>query len=250
MIRPDMRRIAQGAIFALADKETARAAWRKRFDNRAPETRAAGKLQVRAAADGVTEILLYDEIGFWGVTAKQFVQQLSAISTPSITVRINSPGGDVFDGLAIYDALEAHAATIETVVEGLAASAASFIALAADKVTMAENALMMIHQAWGFAIGNKADMLDMATTLEKIDGQLAAIYAGQTGKTQAEMLALMAGASDGTWFTADEAKTIGLVDEIVGETPDDQTAENSLTAAERGRIQAMKRRLAIAERDD
>lgn len=225
----------------LASKEDARAKWSERFNNRSPADRTPAELDIRAAQD-TTEIMLYGEIGFWGVTAKEFNTALAKIKTPSVLVRIKSEGGDVFDGLAIYEALRSHPATITTKVEGWAASAASFIALAGNTVTIADSAFMMIHKAWGFAVGNSADMLDMAATLEKIDGNLADIYAAKTGQTSAEMLKMMTGASDGTWFTASEAKEIGLVDSIIGA---DDTSNASMAA----RVVAMKRRLAIMERD-
>jgi ATP-dependent Clp endopeptidase proteolytic subunit ClpP len=235
----------------MMSKEDLRAKWTSHFENRNAGTIATKKpsLQVKQATDGASaEILLYDEIGFWGVTAQDFASQLATITAPSITVRINSPGGDVFDGLAIFAQLKAHAAEINTVVDGWAASAASFIALAGDTVTMAENAFMMIHKAWGLAIGNASDMTDMATTLAKIDGQLASIYAKKTGKTADAMLALMAGEKDGTWFTAQEAKDLGLADAIAAtppkEEPDEQAA--NIAAARTARVKAMRRRLTLA----
>jgi ATP-dependent protease ClpP protease subunit len=201
--------------------DAARADWRARFENRAPVARGAIKTRVSASAPDTTEVLIYDEIGFWGVTAKDFAAALGAISTPNILLRINSPGGDVFDGLAMHAAIKGHSSNIVARIEGLAASAASFIALAASRVEMDENAFYMIHRAWGFAIGNESDMADMARTLAKIDGQLAAIYAKKTGKPQSEAAALMAGEKDGTWFTAAEAKAEGFVDQIVNADPDE-----------------------------
>lgn len=188
-----------------------------RFSNRVLQNFSAlglpETLAVRAAAaDAPAEILLYDEIGFWGVTAKDFVMALLAAGDGPITLRINSPGGDVFDGLAIYNALLARKAPVNVVIEGLAASAASFIALAGTTVSMAEQSMMMIHKAWGFTIGNDDDHLEQAVTLGKIDGQLANIYARKTGKPAADMLALMKAES---WFTADEAKAGGLCDSII-----------------------------------
>ncbi len=240
-------------IFALAgDKDAARVAWRARFENRSPAAaREPARIEVRAAADAdVTEILLYDEIGYWGVTAKEFVATLAGITSPSIVVRINSPGGDVFDGLAIYNALQAHPGTITCQVDALAASAASIVALAGARTTIAENAIVMCHCAWSLGIGNSADMLELAAVLDKIDGRLAAIYAKKSGKAVADCALMMAGEgkSDGTWFTADEAKAFGLVDEVIGVEPEEgaAAAEN----ASRIQINAMRRRLAIAERDD
>lgn len=233
------------------DKSLAQKEWRARFENRTlpKELPKAKIVEVRAAvAADTTEILLYDEIGVWGVTAKDFVTALDKITTPNIVVRINSPGGDVFDGLAIYNALANHKANVTCLVDGLAASAASFIAMAGDTVSINESAMMMIHRAWGFAIGNHTDMADMATVLSKIDGQLAGIYAKQTGKSVEEMSALMAGESDGTWFTAQEAADINLIDEIVvpGEQSDEQDEE---TAKALARVKAMRRRLALADHE-
>ena len=240
-------------IFARLDKETARRQWSDRFNNRAPQPRAKAKIAIKALDDGSTDIMLYDEIGYWGITAKEFIAELGAISSSSVRVRISSPGGDVFDGLAIYNALKQHPAEITCVVEGLAASAASFIALAGSRCIMSENALMMAHCAWGMSIGNKADMLETATILEKIDAQLAGIYAAKAGKTPAECLAMMEGEgkNDGTWFTAAEAKDYGLVDEVSNssETTEQGDAEARNGADDLSRhIRAMRARLAIAER--
>jgi ATP-dependent Clp protease protease subunit len=172
-----------------------------------PET-----FSVVAAADGAsTEILLYDEIGFWGVTAKDFVLALAEAGDGPITLRINSPGGDVFDGLAIYNALRARTAPVNVVIDGLAASAASFIAMAGTSVSMAEASMMMIHNAWGICVGDRNDMLDMAGVMEKIDGQLAGIYAAKSGKSAKDIGAMM---DAETWFTAGEAKDAGMCDRV------------------------------------
>lgn len=252
--------LAPFAVFNRAgDKDAARKDWKARFENRKPgEQRKAKAVEVRAStAADTTDILLYDEIGYWGVTAKEFITALATITTPNICVRINSPGGDVFDGLAIFNALANHKANVTCVVDGLAASAASFIALAGKTVSIHESAMIMIHRAWGFAIGNEADMTDMAKVLAKIDGQLAGIYAKQTGKKADAMLALMAGDSDGTWFTAQEAADIGLVDEIVapaeeGDDPKKVVApetEDPEMAKALARVSAMRRRLSLADHD-
>jgi ATP-dependent protease ClpP protease subunit len=235
--------------FAGLDKEAAAAQWREQFNNRTPIAREPGKVEVKAAADGVTDLMIYDEIGFFGVTAKEFNTALAQINTPNVRVRVNSPGGDVFEGLAIYSALKEHPARITCQVDGIAASAASFIALAADEVVMAENALMMVHNAWGLSIGNKADMLETATILEKIDAQLADIYAKKTGKPVAEIAAMMdgEGKADGTWFTAQEALDYGLVDSLM--TPDEDKQGKAKNSADE-HIRAMRRRLALVAHDD
>jgi ATP-dependent protease ClpP protease subunit len=234
---------------ARMDKETARRQWSDRFNNRAPSARTPRTVEVKALESGVTEIMLYEEIGFWGVTAKEFVDQLSTLTAPAINVRINSPGGDVFDGLAIHNALKAYKGDVTCQIDGIAASAASFIALAGKKCVINQNALFMAHCAWGMGIGNKADMTEMADILAKIDDQIANIYARKSGKTPAECLAMMAGEgkNDGTWFTAQEAKDWGLVDGIMAPDEEDDTeAQNSW----RMKIAAMRRRLSIAGHDD
>lgn len=235
-------------IFNLLDREAVKADWRKRFENRKPPgaERPAGKLTVQAGTKAdTTEIMLFDEIGYWGVTAKQFNEALSQVTTPNILLRINSPGGEVFDGFAIYTALASHAAKIEARIEGLAASAASFIALAADTVVIAEAAMMMVHKAWGLAIGNADDFMAMAATLEKIDGNIAGIYARKSGKSAAEMIALM-GAE--TWLDAAEAKALGLADEILAK-PADEAASNALDPADLNIVARMRARLALADRE-
>lgn len=234
-------------IFNSADREAMRAKWAARFQNRTVTDAKTGKLEVKNATGDVAEIMVYDEIGFWGVTAADFVAQLKNITAPKVVVRINSPGGDVFDGLAIFAAIQGYSGEVTCVVDGWAASAASFIALAGKETTMAPNAFMMIHKAWAMAIGNADDMGDMKDTLDKLDGQLAQIYAKKSGKPVDEIMALMAGKVDGTWFTAQEALDAGLIDEIAPaeeeEGDDDEAVEN----ARKVRISNMRRRLALAE---
>ena len=225
--------------------------WKSRFSNRTPASAraAAPKLEIRALAADTTEVLIYDEIGYWGITAKDFAAALASVTTPNLVVRINSPGGDVFDGLAMFNALKSHPAQVTTLIDGLAASAASFIALAGSKVTMAENAFLMIHNAWGMGIGNKADMRDMAATLEKVDTQLASIYAAKSGKPIAEIAALMDGAVDGTRFTAAEAQALGLIDAVSGDDGDgrDPEPDQDEPKALSPRVNSMRMRLRLAE---
>ncbi|WP_419900640.1 head maturation protease, ClpP-related [Roseomonas sp. USHLN139] len=171
-----------------------------------------GKLEVRAAkADQPAEILLYDEIGYWGVTASDFTAALASVGDQPVRVRINSPGGDVFDGLAMYNALLAHKPGVETVVDGLAASMASVIALA-GKLTMQSASMYMIHKAWTITGGNEHDLAQVGGVLAKIDGQLAAVYAARTGKPVDEIVGAMAAE---TWYTADEAKAAGFAETVI-----------------------------------
>lgn len=222
--------------------EKARRDWHNRFDARdARLPKAQGKLEVKASGDQ-TELMLYDEIGFWGVTAKQFNEALATVATPKIVLRINSPGGDVFDGYAMYNALKAHKSQVAVIVEGLAASAASFVALAGDTLSMADPSMLMVHRAWTLAIGNVNDLKQTVEVLSKVDQQIADIYAAATGKPAAEMLALM---DAETWLTAQEAADLGFVDEIIlpdedpGE-PDDPKIPGAHAAAHAARLRAAR----------
>lgn len=162
------------------------------------------------------EIWIYEEIGEdWfsggGVTAKGFQKELSAIKANQIDLHVNSPGGEVFDGLTIHNLIKQHPAKVTTYVDGLAASIASVIALAGDKIVMAENALMMIHNPYGMTRGDAAEMRRMADTLDKVSGSIVLAYANKTGKTDEEIKSMM---DAETWMTADEAMNYGFIDEI------------------------------------
>jgi ATP-dependent Clp protease protease subunit len=176
--------------------------------------RTAGTaFHVQSLATGAAEIELYDEIGYWGVTAKDFRDQLKGV-TGDIVLRINSPGGDVFDGIAIYNELLAHKGRVRVEVTGLAASAASVVAMAGDEIAVAENGFMMIHNAWVLAIGNRHDLTEAAGVLAKIDGALARTYANQSGmgvRTIGQMM------DAETWLTGAEAKEKGFATEILGQ---------------------------------
>jgi ATP-dependent Clp protease protease subunit len=176
-------------------------------------------------ADGQeATVYLYDAIdSYYGVNAEAFVKDFNAITAPMIHLRINSPGGDVFDGRAIATAISQHPSNVIAHVDGLAASAASYVAIAADSVEMAPGSFMMIHKAWTLAFGNSEDLLSTAALLEKIDGSLAADYAKKSGKAQSQIEQWM---SDETWFTAEEAVEQGFADSIC-EDPDDDQVENS-----------------------
>lgn len=167
---------------------------------------------------------IYDEIGFWGVSARDFTDSLRSVSAPSLTVHINSPGGDVFDGIAILNALRSHPATVHVVVDGLAASAASFIAMAGDTVTMMPNSNLMIHDASGVCMGNQADMASMADLLDKMSDNIASIYAARTGTPRDQWRDVMRGEQ---WYSADEAVTAGLADRVADTgTPSKTPVEN------------------------
>jgi ATP-dependent protease ClpP protease subunit len=161
------------------------------------------------------EVLIYDEIGFWGIRAKDVVEELKAIEASTINLRINSPGGDVTEGIAIYNALRNHGATIVTHIDALAASIASIIALAGDPVHMAENAFLMIHDAFAITIGNAELHRKNAGVLDRMNATLIKTYRAKTGASEERVMQWMAAE---TWFTADEAKDAGFVDEVEGTT--------------------------------
>ncbi|RSN26503.1 hypothetical protein DMC63_01315 [Streptomyces sp. WAC 05977] len=173
-------------------------------------------------------IYLYEEIGYWGCEASDFVRELMALRVDNIIVHINSPGGDVFDGLAIYHALRDHSATIEVRVDGLAASAASFIAMAGDRIIMQRNATMMIHDASGFCIGNAADMQKMVDVLDQASNNIADIYMQQAGGTVEAWRAAM---REETWYTGAEALAAGLCDEV-NNADEEAPAEESVVPGE------------------
>lgn len=162
------------------------------------------------------EIWIYEFIGkdFWsgeGLTAKDFQKELAQVKAPQIDLHVNSPGGDVFDGVTIHNLLKQHPANVTTYIDGLAASIASVIALAGDTVYMAENALFMLHQPWGFTMGNIEDHEKTVEVLKQIEGSIAKTYTAKTGKENSEILEMM---RKETWLNADEAAEMGFVDEI------------------------------------
>lgn len=190
---------------------------RQRLANLAQRPAAATSWFRMAAGEGgggATRVDIYDEIGGggWfsdGVTAVDFVKQLAAIDG-DLEVHINSPGGDVFDGLAIYNALMQRTGGVTTVVDGLAASAASFIAQAGRIRVISPGAMMMIHDASGLCIGNAADMRELAELLDKVSDNIASIYAEAANNGTDWRAAMRAE----TWYTADEAVAAGLAHRV------------------------------------
>ena len=138
---------------------------------------------IRARASGA-EVLIYDEIGAYGVSAKGFLAELGALPDGvPIDLRLNSPGGSVFDAVAIYNALQRHDGTITAWIDGVAASAASYVAMAGDEIVMPENAFLMIHDPSGLVMGTAEDMRAMAEALDKVKGSLVSGYAAKSGRT-------------------------------------------------------------------
>lgn len=181
------------------------------FDVR-PEALECWEPAVRAsAAESETSISMYGRIGeTWdgeGVTSKRISAALRNIGAREVTVNVNSPGGDYFEGIAIYNLLRMHPAKVSVRVMSLAASVASVIAMAGDEVWMGEGSRLMVHNAWAIAMGNRHDLRDAADWLEPLDEAMAEVYASRTGKPVAEMAALM---DKETWIPAKRALEDGF----------------------------------------
>ncbi len=156
------------------------------------------------------KVVIFDAIGGWfGVRASEFVKEINALDVDDIEVRLNSPGGAAFDGIAIMNALRAHPANIEIHVDGLAASAASVIAMGGDQVIMHRGATLMIHDASVIAWGPAATLRKATESVDKLSNTIAGIYAAKAGGDAADWRALMV---DESWYTAQEAVDAGLAD--------------------------------------
>lgn len=161
------------------------------------------------------EIIIYEDVGegmFGGFSAKRFAAELRAVGgVKEIDLRINSYGGDVFDGVTIYNSLLAHPARITTHIDGVAASIASVIAMAGDEIRIAENAWMMIHNAWGAAVGYAEDMRQKAELLDSVTTKLAEIYMARTGQSERSVRSMM---DAETWIDAQTALAKGFATHI------------------------------------
>nr|DAS49239.1 MAG TPA: major capsid protein [Bacteriophage sp.] len=168
---------------------------------------------IKAKANDTAEISIYDEIGFWGVSAASFAQDLKSCGNnlKQINLHIHSPGGDVFDGIAIYNLLKNHPANVTVYIDGLAASMASVIAMAGNEVIMPENAMMMIHKPWGIQGGDAEDMRKYADLLDKVENTLIPAYANKTGKTPEELAEML---SAETWLNGKECVEQGFADKL------------------------------------
>ncbi len=182
------------------------------------EGRERGWFRIEKAG-GVTQVNIFDEISWWGISAQEFADEIAGIKG-DLEVHINSPGGDAFDGVTIYNALASRGG-VTTVVDGLAASAASVIAMAGQKRVMSPGAMMMIHDALALCIGNAADMRDTAVLLDKVSDNIATVYAAAAGTPADGWRTAMQ--SEG-WYTAQEAVDAGLAHEIA-KRPDGKAAD-------------------------
>lgn len=170
-------------------------------------------VRVETAGDEAT-LYMYGVISdYWGdVSATAVIAALAGITASNVNLRINSPGGDVFEARAIMTAINAHPAKFTAHIDGLAASAATGVCMACDSIKMTAGAQFMIHEAWTLGLGNKGELRATADLLEKVDNDLAHDYVVRTGKPIDDIVAAMLAE---TWFTATEAKEFGLVDEVI-----------------------------------
>ena len=166
---------------------------------------------IKAVSDAVAELSVLDEIGFWGVQAKDFVREVKAITAPTIKLYINSPGGSVFDAVTMFNALAMTGKTIEVHVLGIAASAASYLAMVGSKVVMPDNTFMFLHNPINGVYGNAEDMREMADVLDKIGASLTATYAKRFKGDEKALADILAAE---TYLTAAECLKYGLCDEV------------------------------------
>tara|TARA_R110000744_G_scaffold231504_2_gene349685 strand:+ start:272 stop:910 length:639 start_codon:yes stop_codon:yes gene_type:complete len=166
---------------------------------------------IQNKADNSADVYIFNEIGTYGITAQDFISDIKDLKDTPINLHVNSIGGDVFDGMAIYNVIKRREARTTVYIEGIAASIATIIALGADEVIMAENSLFMIHNAWGGAMGEAKDMRKTADTLEKISSELTDIYMKKTGLSYEALAEMM---DEETWLNAQEAYDYGFIDTI------------------------------------
>ena len=166
---------------------------------------------IQNKAGETADIYIFDEIGTYGVTAQDFISEIKGLKDMPINLRINSLGGDVFDGMAMYNVIKRREAKTTVYIEGIAASIATIIALGADEVIMAENSLFMIHNAWGGTSGEAKDMRKTAETLDKITSELTDIYVKKTGLSYDTLAEMM---DEESWLNAQEAFDLGFIDTI------------------------------------
>lgn len=187
----------------------ARAAWRA---TASVPTRTTACFRITDAA-AAAKVYVYDVIGGWDLDSTEFVQAVHAITAPAIDLHVNSPGGFVYDGVAMYEALKAHPAPVRTHIDGMAASAASFLALAGDTVDIARGGRMMIHDAQGIAMGSPAEVREYADLLDAVSDDISGFYAERAGGKPAAWRQAMTAT---TWYSAQQAVDAGLADRVSG----------------------------------
>ena len=186
---------------------------------KAPEG-ASTRMRVVNRGESTAELIIYADIGegwFGGISSKEFSDQLSAIGdVKNLDVRMNSAGGDVFEGITMYNRLKQHTANVRVIVDGLAASIASVIAMAADEVVVYDASTVMIHKPWTFAGGDADDMRDKAAQLDLVEKQMINIYTQKTGLDETHIKRLLKAE---TWMSGEEAVNLGFADNLDSDMP-------------------------------
>ena len=183
----------------------------------------AKALTVKNEGD-TAHIYLFDAIGgWWGVEAESFVKALNDTTESNIVLHINSPGGDVFDARAIATAIKQHSSKITAQIDGLCASAATYISAACESVSMADGGFYMVHEGWTMAVGNKRDLQQTIALLEKVDNSIINDYQKKTGADRDQIIDWMEAE---TWFSAEEAKEHGFIDSIIDDEESPQNSAN------------------------
>jgi len=211
-----------------------RAAWRATEDVQPRDTAC---FRVANAGSEAPKLYVYDVIGGWDMDATEFVKAVHAIDAKAIDLHVNSPGGFVYDAVAMFEALQSHPASVAVHVDGLAASAASFLAMAGDSVDISRGGRMMIHDAQGVGVGGPADMREYADLLDAVSDDIAGYYAARAGGKPAEWRKAMTAT---TWYSATEAVDAGLADRVTGGKDTKNSAPDNRTRL----IQARHRALA------
>ena len=181
------------------------ALWGKPIDNK-------GSYNIKALSEDDVELFIFDVLGFPFNDINAMIREVSAIKAKNLLVRLNSPGGDAIDTFALYHELKNHQAKVTVRIEALAASAASFLALAGNEVQAYPSSLMMIHNCFVVAYGNRFELAEISDILEKIDNNMQDIYTAKTKIGKREMADMMKAE---TWFSAKEAKEKGFIDTIL-----------------------------------
>lgn len=168
--------------------------------------------EIQAKAKGPAEIFIYDLIGMWGITAKDFMNEYQQIGKDrELLIRIHSDGGDFFDAIPMYNILARHPASVTVIIDGLAASAASVIAMAGNKVIMPENSWLMIHNMWTFTVGMADDFREIADLMDRWRNSLVSAYVNKTKQSAEKIIELLDAV---TWLDAKQALDLGFADEI------------------------------------
>jgi ATP-dependent protease ClpP protease subunit len=186
---------------------------KKLIANRRPVNKSGQWYRFENISEETAHVYIYDEIGYWGNSASDLIEDLKTITASTIVMHVNSPGGDVFDGMAIMNSFRNHSAYVRAEVDGMAVSAASFIIQAADHIAVMPGGQLMIHDASGFCYGNAEEMRELAEELDRCSETIAEVYATRSGKDTTDVWRDRMRKT--SWYTGEEAVAVGLADEVI-----------------------------------